>query len=177
MTGVTLWGVAALTVALVFAACANGLTPTQGPSLNPSSAASSSADWPSFEPGNVHQAVAQALGMSCESIAARIHCQTGRPSGARFEVVGPDGTNASDRELTFIASGPIELESESRRLFATVADAISGDSTQSREWLDQVWAAFADPSMPATALQNGVSWSASRQDAGGVLNWSLSLTW
>jgi hypothetical protein len=115
--------------------------------------------------------------MSCESIAARIQCQTVRPSGARLEAVGPDGSDGSDRKLTFTASGPIELVSEAQRLFAFVADAISGDSTQSREWQDQVWAAFAEPQALPTALPNGVSWVATRQEAGGILVWSLSLAW
>jgi hypothetical protein len=115
--------------------------------------------------------------MTCESIATRIHCQTVRPSGARFEAVGPDGTIASDRELTFTASGPIELEPEARRLFATVADAVSGDPELSTAWQDQIWAAFAEPQASPTTLPNGVSWLATRQDVGDVLVWSLSLTW
>ena len=115
--------------------------------------------------------------MACQPIAARVHCQTTRPSGARFEADAPDGTNAADREVTFTASGPSELESEARRLFSGAADAITGDSALSREWQDQIWAAFDDASASTAALPNGVSWSATRQDVGDVLIWALSLTW
>jgi hypothetical protein len=100
-----------------------------------------------------------------------------RLSGARFEAVAPNGSFAYDPELTFTASGPIELESEARRLFGTVAGAVSGDPELSNEWQDQIWAAFAEPQASPSTLPNGVSWRATRQDVGGVLVWTLSLTW
>lgn len=122
------------------------------------------------------EAVVQALGLSCESVAQRTHCQSIRPSGARFEAVAPDGTVTADRELSFSASGPTELESEARRLFAAVANAVTGDPELSRAWQDQIWAAFDDPQVSTAALPNGANWTASRQEVGDVLIWSLRLT-
>ena len=115
--------------------------------------------------------------MSCTAVEQRIRCGATRPSGAGLESDGPGRTDATDRELSFTATGPIELESEARRLFAAVADATCDNRALSGEWQDQIWAAFGDESAPTPALPNGVSWGASRQNLGDVLVWTLSLTW
>jgi hypothetical protein len=172
--------VAATAAALLLVACASA----PGPSLtssalatNSTSAPATGPEWPPFEPRAVHEAVATTLGMGCTAEASHIRCALVRDSGAQFNSDGPDGTDPTDRHLTFTASGPRELEVEARRLFSTVADAVALSAELSAAWQDQIWHNFAEQLEGPAALPNGVIWTAHRETLGAELIWRLTLTW
>jgi hypothetical protein len=119
--------------------------------------------------------VAQALGLTCETAYAYITCES-RVADNVLQSKGPERTEAGGT-LEFSARGPAAVESEARRLFAAVTDAVAGDSALSAWWQDRIWQRVAAEDWAIETLPNGASYGVHRSADGSGVTWWLNLSW
>lgn len=154
--------------------------PPHGSPASTTPTATTPAEWPPFWPMQTQRAVADMLGMHCQTPGEnRVRCDLSQSSGVSLESEGPDGTVANDRELSFSVSGrPNSATSEAHRMFAAVADAVTGDAVLSAAWQERIWANFASQDWRTTMLPNGAGWSIFSFGIGAdQTSWVLYLMW